>query len=262
MKQPEDIQGIWQESLGQYEAEPEHDLWPAIEKRLAAKPVRRFVWLPYATAAASVIVMVSLIITLNHDPAPATEPITDHKSQADDPQRPAYNPSQPVQSQPVTTDTHDRTRHSTSGQIPVIANPIEHLQQIAQAGMTETQPQSSNPVEQLPQVAAVNLNEIPNMPTIDASVAQQTGAPEAIAVRNTAPQAVRTRYRPKSELDVKDLSVDRALAFATLELSKWAKSPINVYYEKGEGQEEVRTYQLDLFNLKITKKTHKQIVKQ
>jgi len=63
-------------------------------------------------------------------------------------------------------------------------------------------------------------------------------------------------YGSRNTLNLNDIHPEDLVTFASRELSKWAKSPIEVTHEERPNRE-IRTYQLDILNLTITRKTHR-----
>jgi hypothetical protein len=62
----------------------------------------------------------------------------------------------------------------------------------------------------------------------------------------------------RNQLDMQNLSLRKVVNFAVNEVAKWEQAPIEVYREQ-VGDEVVQTYQLDLFKLRITRKSYQSV---
>ena len=93
---------------------------------------------------------------------------------------------------------------------------------------------------------------------------KEIARPELPLVEKSTPMPVKAEfasYGNKNSIDLNNLSAESVVAFASNGLSKWKKSPIDFYEEKGPNGE-LKVYQLDFLNLKITKKTRRNATKK
>lgn len=133
--------------------------------------------------------------------------------------------------------------------------------------------------------------------SIDADI-PKSSAENLIAAQSPKAEKAEKRevFYPKNNIDFNDLTLGQAIVFASTEISKLAKSPVKVRHEKAKNEkasiikfdflnfsvtsnettktsadpekvlasaepvEKINTFQLDLFNFKIKKKTHKRVI--
>ncbi|MDX2285756.1 MAG: hypothetical protein NW241_16430 [Bacteroidia bacterium] len=253
MPQPDqDIRGLLHERLAHQEAEPGRDLWPEIEQQLQG---RKRGWVIWLAVAASVLVLIGALAVLSRLeppaapvasgplPAPRNEVLEPLTAPADSSRARAPQGAEPgrAASQPrrMLADTSPAVLNSGS-----VTNLSPVLQQAARAELRPIRVRN-----QLRQQA--QADQLLQRPQLEELVVAQAAPPAA---------AARSQAGEKNSLALDNLSLNQVVSFAANELNKWSKSPIDILHEKGEN-EEVHTYQLDLFNFRITKKNYKRQVK-
>ena len=82
-----------------------------------------------------------------------------------------------------------------------------------------------------------------------------TATPVAVRTRKTQKQPADPSGKNRA-LNLNNLTLASAVSFASDELNRWAKSPVEIYEEETP-EREVKTYELDILNLRITRKIHK-----
>lgn len=256
MPQPDqDIQGLLRERLGSQEAEPDRDLWPEIEQQLQG---RKRGWVVWLAVAASVLVLIGALAVLSRLEPPAA-PVASG---------PLPAPRNEVL-EPLTAPADSSRARAPQGAEPdrAIAQPRRMMADASPAILNSGSVTSLSPV--LQQAARAELrpirvrnqlrqqaqnSQLLQQPQLEGLVVAQAAPPAA------APAAVRSQTGEKNSLALDNLSLNQVVSFAANELNKWSKSPIDILHEKGEN-EEIHTYQLELFNFRITKKNYKRQVK-
>lgn len=249
-----------QESFARFEAETERDLWPEIEARLERKARPMYLWRSTWLVAASVVLLFGLIWLLRN---PGSEPRPAMAGLEPQEQLPSDNtaPGQP--------EARPDTEFAETGLTP--AGPpkavIDQLNAPFQGQQTPNQipDNQSNISTSLPpsriirQVGPMN----PLLPPHLQDNPSQVERPQNMTVARPAQSApAKPTYVVQGErqtIDLNNLSLGTVVDLASDELGKIVKTPFEVYRED-LGGEEVRTYQLDLFNLRITRKSHRRTV--
>lgn len=264
MEQEKDIRGKLTERFETYEPDPRVDLWPQIESRLHPGGTRRRAWVLWLSVAASVVILVAALVTLSINPSteqgpvyaeqnPPTEPGNTPNTPTDpaeNTQPPAENPqtitadigspARKLFDSSVKTDNPSRpTVNSNPGNLPPGMMPITNLEMPFTRQQMEQMKLDKATVSTRPIVKPA----LPQTPVV-APLPQEMAAAEPIQTKNS--------------LDLSELTLKDAVSFAAEEVNKWAKSPLDIFHER-KGNEEVHTYQFELFNFRITRKTYKPI---
>ncbi len=256
---------LLQEQFAHYEAETERDLWPAIESQISQRSTPFYLWRSTWLVAASLVLLVGLIWVLSSS---EQQPPIDYTTQQDPYQDRQPNPSnsQPTPSPPSSDSGNLNGQTGTSlaetTMLPTapapeilsgladsqIAGPGEDPEASLSDGRTDSPLPPSRVIRQVGPMQPVmpdNLSDqLDDIPDLDA------------AERRMAPIAKAPVPNQRQAIDLNNLTLGDAVNFASSELGKLVKTPLQVYSEESEG-DEVRTYQLELFNLRFTKKTHK-----
>ena len=255
---------LLQEQFAHFEADTERDLWPEIEGKIDTRRVPFYLWRSTWLVAASLILLLGMIWVLRN-------------TEGDQPQAPMANVPEQVQpQQPADTsnplEDHELT-YAGGDMLPSAPSPSviaqleqakrEEAGQVTQSSGREDDERTDSPLPPsrvirqvgamqpvLPESLQEQLNQAQERPTIAATRPKATTPAAKIA----------PTQGDKQSLDLNNLTLGDAVNFASNELGKLVKTPLEVYKEETDGQE-VRTYQLDLFNLRITRKTHKQTTK-
>lgn len=264
MEKREDVwRSVLQEQFEHYEADTERDLWPAIEERIDARKVPFYLWRSTWLVAASVILLMGLIWMLGQPTGIPAEQTMATQEEVDMPptQSPAEQPDQ--QQPPVQLAEVDMLPTAPSPEV------LERLQQqhnddIASANAEENdtndKPSSLPPNRVIRLAGPMQPLRPENLQDLDAARPRENQNLAVARPRNPRPRPAapveNTVQGERQSLDLNNLTLGDAVTFASNELGKLVETPLEVYTEEVEGQE-VRTYQLDLFNLRITRKTHK-----
>ncbi|MDX2245515.1 MAG: hypothetical protein SF052_01980 [Bacteroidia bacterium] len=252
-----DIKGLLKQSFEHFEADPGADLWPAIEAEIHSR--RKPAWWMYAAVAASVAILFFSLFWLLDQPS-------DNRNQAPL----VTNDSTPGVSIPQPFMTED----SPEKQLPPDSEKGVQKTNLGAPEKKSLQPRKKDSSKELPtpsqkqideNFAALNIETL-NNPGLSPLTQTSIHAPDLpkaeTPIKTYTQPAVRQEYvSSRNTIDLNDLKVEDAVSFASNTLEKWKNSPIDVYQEKGPDGE-TKTYQIDFFNLRITKKTHKRVVKQ
>lgn len=249
-----------QESFANFEAETERDLWPGIEARLERKARPMYLWRSTWLVAASVVLLFGLIWLLKN---PWNEP------------KPVMAGQEPTQQLPPGITNPEpqaalpETEFAEAGIAP--AGPskavIDQLNAPFQGQSADNQPIDNQdiipsalpPSRIIRQVGPMN----PLLPPHLQDDPRQVERPQAMTVakpaQSAAPKPAVVVQGERQTLDLNNISLGTVVGLASEELGKIVKTPFEVYRED-LGSEEVRTYQVDLFNLRITRKSHRRTV--
>lgn len=280
MEQREDMwRSALQEQFDHFEAETERDLWPAIEEQLDTRRVPFYLWRSTWLVAASIAVLMGLIWMLglptrqDQQPMAQTEePVAPVQPDAPILQQDSPRPDMadasllPASPEPEVIEKLERQRFEDSQRQQQTNTPREMIVESSlPADRIIRQPGPTNPL------SPHNILHHIDQPVPREQIATQAPVPTAAEAVPTQPVEAVVATTPKPQptqapaatqgqrrsLDLNNLSLSDAVTFASSELGKLVKTPLEVYTEETEDHE-VRTYQLDLFNLRITRKTHKQ----
>lgn len=266
MEKREDMwRSVLQEQFEHYEADTEKDLWPAIEEKIDVKRVPFYLWRSTWLVAASVAVLMGLMWMLGQPNNPAGQ-----SPMAVGPQE-QTNPEEV--SPEVVAPQSPAVQLAGVDMMPAAPSPevLERLQQQRNNDISSAEPDDRNdqltpsplpPSRVIPQVGPMQSMMPERLQDLDA--ARPSGNQNLAVARprinrpRPAAQAPaqQTARGERQSLDLNNLTLGDAVSFASNELGKLVETPLEVYTEEVDGQE-VRTYQLDLFNLRITRKTHK-----
>lgn len=265
MENREDVwRSMLQEQFEHFEADTEKDLWPAIEEKIDAKRVPFYLWRSTWLVAASVAVLMGLIWMLGQPTTPA--------GQAPMAEGPKEQIS-PVQERPEGITPESPAVQLAEIDMPTGPSPevLQQLQQQRNNDISSVEtgdrndqltPSTLPPSRVIPRVGPMQSMMPERLQNLDAArprenqnlaVARPRITPQA---RPAPAPAQQITQGERQSLDLNNLTLGDAVSFASNELGKLVETPLEVYTEEVEGQE-VRTYQLDLFNFRITRKTHK-----
>ncbi len=271
---------IWRSTLKEqfdhFEAETERDLWPAIKEQLETKRVPFYLWKSTWLVAASVAMLLGLVWMLNQATPPEQTPLV----QNSDVNAPSESVSPSPQTFPADTDM------AGADLMPTLPDPklIQQMErerheklygepdQKGEMAVESSLPPNRiirqvGPMQPLTPQSIQHQMERPE-PTKNLAVAQPAAQPitaetPTTVVAEQAPTPAPARPTPtptargeKQTLNLNDLTLGDALSFASHELGKLVKSPVEVKTEETE-EKEVRTYNFNLLNLRITRKIRK-----
>lgn len=265
MENREDVwRSMLQEQFEHFEADTEKDLWPAIEEKIDAKRVPFYLWRSTWLVAASVAVLMGLMWMLGQPTNPA--------GQAPMAVTPQEQPK-PVEVSPEIETTENPVVQLAEIDMPTGPSPevLQQLQQQRNNDISSAEPDDRNdqlipssppPSRVIPQVGPMQSMMPERLQDLDAErpVGNQNLAVARPRINRPRPAAQAPAQQStrgeRQSLDLNNLTLGDAVSFASNELGKLVETPLEVYTEEVDGQE-VRTYQLDLFNFRITRKTHK-----
>lgn len=247
---PSEPRGFLQERFEGFEPEPERDLWPAIESELRYRSrAARIPW-PYIGVAASVLVLAGTLFMLwPRSPLPSS--YAGREQQA-----------------PLQEEQGSESPREEIG--PALANPGESTRAAAPRLLassaskpTQAPRKEENPLPPAQAPAQPPLHALASNPTLLPLTAPGIGDMALPALRPQPLPADRPAQRPqdagsRNQLDMQNLSLRKVVNFAVNEVAKWEQAPIEVYREQ-VGDEVVQTYQLDLFKLRITRKSYQSV---
>lgn len=263
MEKREDMwKSVLQEQFEHFEAETERDLWPAIEEKIERKKIPFYLWRSTWLVAASVTMLFAAIWVLQQPDSVKNGPIAGQtETSTTESISPVPQSSPPP---PVLTELADVDLLPTSADPEV----LQQLQALHNDGISPAgQEQISEPLVESSLPPNRIIRQVgpmqPLMPQNLQNFEERAPRPsQVVAARRQerqapAPQGVnQITTGERQSLDLNNLTLGDAVSFASNELGKLVETPLEVYTEEVDGQE-VRTYQLDLFNLKITRKTHR-----
>lgn len=278
MKQEKDIKDLLQKHFASFEAEPDRDLWSGIAAGLQSEsPKRRVIplWTRYAAAVAASLLLLFGLIWMLRDPGQA-------------PQGPVAKEIPPVVPAPLEQSSQPEAELASEGTEEGVDQAQQDLPQTPQRPapvqrVAQQQPGAGQAVEKTPRTVPEPQRDrrmarpgLETMTPLHQQVAIRQEMRDRLAEQPAmvSPRSERpTRKRPepateqapsnpvattagkRNALDLNQLTLANAVNFASNELSKWASSPVEIYTEETP-EREVRTYEFDLLNLRITRKVH------
>jgi len=272
MEHDKELRDLLQDHFVAYEAEPDRDIWAGVEAGLGQKPQRRVIplWWRYGAAiAASLLLLMGVIWLLRQPGELPSGTVAEQPTPAEVPVPETRVPQQLTQSpqgdEEIPQTQENEPEPSVPPQIapqpkpPVARNLAE--QRISPAPQPQVAPNrvvskempAVGPVDHLDHaivIAQPSTRPIDQVPEERLAVAQPVRIETRPIKRKSAGPAQR------NELDLDDLTLANAISFASDELGKWAKSPVEIYTERTP-EREVRTYELDILNLRITRKVYR-----
>ncbi len=265
------LKGFLEEQFKDFEDRPDRDVWDAIETELAESPDKRKAWMPYLMIAASVALLLSMILLLR---APQGD-----KTLVQDKPAPISTPDSSVRPQVAQQPTDEQAIDSFQAPIqPLKGAPRRSISEQASPdpAANQGQPEALEPANRVleekddyeymaevtPVEATPQTNQIENIDPQEAENNIQGSSPlsglpiePGIPIQNNTSRTQRISGK-RNSLDLNELTLSDAVQFASNELEKFASSPIKVHQEdKGGG--EVKTYQFSFLDLKITTKSHR-----
>lgn len=284
MNEQKDIKGLLKEKFEHYEADPGVDLWAAIDAEVHPERKRRGAWWMYAAVAASVTILFFSLFWLLKEPVKgsAQDQIVETETREDAPAlqenipqkklaktSPETEHDSEIKSNPQVAEIEEQEENKSG-----VVGPDKNLHQeaVADRNVSKNRNSADRPkAEKDPKLAdydeyaalSVQTMSPANFPMTEDIVQPETQKvnPTRTRPQNSTNQVPAHFASNKKSINLNDLSVDDAVSFASNTLENWKKSPVEVYREKSEDGE-VKTYQVDLFNLKITKKTHRKVLKK
>jgi hypothetical protein len=271
MKEDQPIKDLLQDQFAQYEAEPDRDLWPVIESGL--KGARRKAmpqWSRYLAVAASLLLLMGLIWLLRQPRQVPQGPMAERPAQRETvPSRPE-EPIPPTEAPPAPEASlaegpdegpleSERTAPGKRPDQPTKRPQIEgpEVAQEAQAQRRPTQPSRLHlrPESMTPIHHQLAINQSLT-PSPDPEAVPPDGLQVPLPANHRRKVQTVSHAGSSRSLNLNELTLASAVSFASDGLSRWAKSPVEVS-EKETTEREVKTFELDILNLKITRKIHK-----
>lgn len=268
MENKEDIKGLLKDRFATLEVDPEIDLWPAIEQEVGDDKRKGFYIWQYVAVAASLVILFTAILLLNtFSPQPQEQLANEQKEELIAPT--------PPQVEEYLTETNSTTENEE----PLAEEKKEEISETRKQPRTQQAYQEKQPVEKKPldEKPAVILaengketNVIDAIDTIQLKMVKRLATKWEVDIPNPNEPLLEIEYaalekvpttKPRKALDLNDLSFGKALGFASEEINKRFRSPIDIAKVRNENNE-VKTFQLDIFNLSIKRKVHKQKVKK
>jgi hypothetical protein len=136
------------------------------------------------------------------------------------------------------------------------------------ANLAQGEPQRPSPVRETPRSTRTQRLYDGAMTPVHRQLAMQEALadvpdPQAMPASRLARSKRRNRAQPVArtsginrEVNLNELTLANAFSLASEGLSNWSQSPVEIRREVTP-EREVRTYELDILNLKITRKVHK-----
>ena len=283
MDENKDIRGLLQTEFEHFEADPGVDLWPAIEAELRPRKKKIAVWWSYTIAAASIVILFgSLFWLLNQDPEEQLneepriaeidsvwkEKLPEEHFQTDEQTMTAENKED---DQEEIIDENIKTPVLASG-----SNNKKLKKNFADRAVDMPE-DNQQKVRKALKDSEMNISQIA-MQTMGPGLSPMTegmerlDAPEIPKKKKVKPDNFdqndikrlntdRQFASNKTSIDLNNLTAENAVSFVSNGLSKLKNSPVDFYEERGPDGE-LKVYQLDFLNLKITKKTRKTPLKK
>lgn len=259
MKPDQDIQDLLQGQFDQFEADPDRDLWPEIEAELRPRQPRSLwgKWGRYAAVAASVLLLVGLAWLLRQpQPLPAGQvaetPVVPPSTTA-----PATTPAE---APPSPTDMAQAAPVPLSS-VPTQPAPAQVAPAVVEVAARPAPPQ---PMASPPKRGSVGGVRAEALTPVHHQLAMRdrlTKAPAPEAVRATrlptrsrAPQTQPTGNN--RQIDLNKMTLANAFSLATEEFERWTSGPVKVRTDETPTSD-VRTFEVPLINVTITRKVHK-----
>jgi hypothetical protein len=277
MENQNDIRGLLQDQFQHFEAEPPVDLWPAIESELGGNSRKRPLWLPYVAIAASAVILIGLWQLLSLDgPIQTVDPIVQEEIAPPVSVPKEIAPENLAEMSPVE-DTLPATEGETTSppeQTPTVSYQVKPLYAangdktpdpvVPDEGSTgkdgETE-QTDDPkknevvINPLKQIAAANPEqEIGQLPTEQLVSVAQEGSGQEVGSPTEQMRKIKN-----NKLDLNDFSLQNVVSFASNEISKWAKSPLDYEHEVGDDAER-KKYAIELGSFKITRTSYRKTI--
>jgi hypothetical protein len=278
MGENKDIRGLLQTEFEHYEADPGVDLWPEIEAELKPKKKRAAIWWTYTVAAASIMLLFgSLFWLINQEPE-QQEQKNKQIVKIDSVWKEKTLKTIPDEDKESLTEErieegNDTPDRKIERRIPAPAKSYRVRntpESFADQGKPATDKLAD--VEEKPKKRTdINVSQIamqtmgPGFSPITDEIERQT-APKIKPSKENVDNIERVNMNRqfannKNSIDLNNLTAENAVSFVSNGLSKLKNSPVEFYQEKGpEG--ELKVYQLDFLNFKITKKTRKAPLKK
>jgi hypothetical protein len=272
MKQEEkDIHELLRGHFESFEAEPDRDLWVEIQAGMQAEAASRRkvlpLWSRYAAVAASLLLIGGVIWQLSTTTPPPDPALAQRaKPQSEEP---SPQSSDHLQANEAATPSAP-TPEAPSPRAEAASTPVQRavVKRVAPTPEAEKpEPLTAEAPRRDPRMANIGVGV--TTPVHQQWTSQQLEQPlaathEAVAIesrrspRRTEQDAEAKATRGyNNRLDINNLTLANAVSFASEELSKWAESPVEIYTERTP-ERQVRTYEFDLLDLKITRKVYRQ----
>ncbi|MEZ4828336.1 MAG: hypothetical protein R3C61_18905 [Bacteroidia bacterium] len=256
-----EIKGLLKQKFEHYEEDPGADLWLAIESEIHPGRRRVVAWWMYAAVAASVaILFFSLFLLLNQPDHTSHQPEVAETDSVVVPliPQPLMTEDVPAPSETLPAVKELPVQKTSEGR------EVHHI--APKREKDSTKEFAKPPQKQVDEnFAALNIETLNNpgfSPLTPVTLPEKAPAKVEIPTNKRNQPATPSQLADsKHTLNFNDLTVEDAVSFASNTIEKWKNSPIDVYQEKGPDGE-TKTYQVDFLNLRITKKTHKRVVKQ
>lgn len=263
---------LFQERLADYEASPERDLWPEIEERLSGKKKPIWLWRSSWLVAASIVLLLGLMWVLHRESQPGqgpgmaqqgplalretpVDPAPDQAIISDSPAVEYADLGMPQLAE--TTEVLQRPQTTPPNQDPPVADlstkatPTDPPRKQQEAMPASRRYQQVGPLQPVMPEQLQSRNDV-ERPEIRNTIALTDDAPARVA-----PSARRTVVQGEHQtINLQDMTLNDAVNLASDNLTRWVRTPIEMYREETEAQK-VRIFEIDLLNLRITRKTAK-----
>ena len=277
--QEKKLQGLLQDRFAGYEADPGVDLWPAIESEIHPGKKRVVAWWPYAAVAASVIILLGALFLFRNEATTADQP-----NFANEETLPAQNPQLNAPEQEVQLAVEEEAPLSESPSEAELAPaiPVAKQKESLVENTPDTQPVDKKTVQRAVRVIPEKSLSAENM---IAEVSPAT-RPEKVLSSKLRPikgsfsriestvqtekqpisQAATVSIRPpvpapqkvegdRNALNLNKLSLEKAVAFASEEISKWTNGSRRSRSRKS-GDGETAKSRFAFAGLKVTRTRH------
>ena len=275
MNESKDIRGLLKQEFEHFEADPGIDLWPEIEGELRPKKKRAAAWWSYTAVAASIAILFFCLFWL-FDENPQTQIEREPGLVRVDTiykERPIENPKEVIEDKFAEEQTSP-IQSEESNNVQQNLSPVKRTRKTVvypAKNLADSQPDSKQNVSPAPEKAHknkdINVSQIamqtmgPGLVPLTNEINRQDAPIIAVSQKQISRASKNEFTDTRNSIDLNNLTVENAVAFASNGLSKWKKSPIDFYQEKSPDGE-VKVYQLDFLNLKITRKTRRAATKK
>lgn len=271
-----------QKEFEYFEAEPPMDLWPEIEARMKEEKAGKKKWIPYFSIAASILVLFGIFWSLKmvdrdtasmiaeDNPIETATPSTSESSKD-------LNEATMAEAEVSEIIEEDENQVSSSEQSK--ASPIQEetkkntigknmdrpMQLFADNQSINDEPEGNTSLEvteetkETPQTLSNIDHTKSTVAILTANNYEDHIVNEANMIPTRTPEKIK-RVGSTNKLDLNDLTLEHAVAFASTGLNKIVNTPIEIT-QKDTGGETVKTYSFRLGNFTITKKQHVKTIK-
>ena len=278
MGDQKEIRGLLKDQFAHFEAEPPRDLWQEIEADLYPIRRRRKMMITYMTVAASLLMLFALwwmwqtparvenggpLASEPEKIAPAQLAETDSLDSESGEPLPNIAPLLSQQDEPASKEPKSQETPAPEPTPDGDAFPVEpELEDLFAQEANENQTQEIAPES----IDPIALNPMSPTDPRDVLLDHEALAESDLEAKTDAvtPAELRReedmRQVSYNKLDLDDFSLENAISFASSEVSKWAKSPLDFDHKVGN-EKEVKTYRFQLGDFSISRTSYKKIKK-